>query len=72
MFSVRLCMGKFTLEEMILCQQKEWDYARKLLNSPLEKSSTVEVLKDFTWQPDPYVHSGFRGDIVNKNILRSN
>jgi len=46
--------------------------ARNLLNNPLEKSFTVAVLKDFTWQPDPYMHRGTRGDIVNKNVKRKN
>jgi len=64
--------GDFTVEQMRLCQKKEWDYARNLLNNPLEKSFTVAVLKDFTWQPDPYMHRGTRGDIVNKNVKRKN
>lgn len=64
--------GNFTLQEMRLCQKKEWDYAHELLNRPLKKSFTVEVIKAFTWQPDPYIHRGSRGDIVNKNVPHEN
>lgn len=64
--------GDFVLEEMRFCQKKEWDYARKLLNRPLENFFTVEVLEDFTWQPDPYIHRSSRGDIVNKNVKYEN
>jgi len=64
--------GCFTVDQMRLCQKEEWDYARNLMNRPLEKSYTVEVLKDFTWQPDPYMHRSPRGDIVNKNVTHEN
>ncbi len=64
--------GDFTVAQMRLCQQKEWDYARNLLNRPLEKSFKVQVLKDFNWQPDPYIHRSPRGDVVNKNIMVNN
>jgi len=63
----KLRSGDFTLEEMRQCQQLEWDYAKDLLNKPLEQSFMVEDLKGFTWTPDPYIHQGPRGDIVNKN-----
>lgn len=66
----KLRSGTFTLKEMRRCQQMEWDYARRLLNTPLDKSFKVVTLKGFHWTPDKYEHRGSRGDVVNKDCLR--
>jgi len=60
--------GDFTVEEVKECQKMQWDFAKNLLQVPLEESFNVEVLENFTWEPDPYIHYGKRGDIINKNI----
>lgn len=60
--------GDFTEQEMRQCQQRQWDYARNLLNRPLSESFLIEELKDFHWQADEYEHLGVRGDVVNKNF----
>ena len=64
----KLRTGLFTIDEMRSCQQLEWDYARKLLQKPLHESFQVEIVKRFSWEPDPYVHVGNRGDVINKNV----
>jgi len=63
--------GTFTLDEMRRCQQAEWDYARRLLNTPPEKCFVTTEMKGFRWTPDSYEHRGRRSDIVNKNCLRA-
>jgi len=63
--------GEFTLEEMRLCQQMEWDYARRLLNTPPDECFEVVVMNGFRWTPDAYEHRGARGDIINKDCLRA-
>lgn len=60
--------GKFTAEEMRICQQRQWDCAWELLEQPLIESFTVKVLEGFIWKPDPYPHRGIRGDVVNKHV----
>jgi len=61
--------GSFTLQEMRRCQQLEWEYARNLLQEPLDQSFSVKEVKDFPWKPDNYPHTGARGDTINKDIL---
>jgi formylmethanofuran dehydrogenase subunit E len=61
--------GSFTLEQMRTCQRMQWDYARDLLNRPLETSFDVHDLPGFQWRPDPYANASRRADTVNKNIL---
>ncbi|NQV36206.1 MAG: hypothetical protein HQ515_26175 [Phycisphaeraceae bacterium] len=63
----KLKSGEFTIEEMQQCQQLQWEYAKGLLSTPLEQSFVVADLEGFVWVPDPYVHTGTRGDIINKN-----
>ena len=63
--------GTFTLDEMRRCQQAEWDYARRLLNTPPEECFAITEMRGFRWTPDSYEHRGKRGDIVNKNRLRT-
>lgn len=60
--------GDFTDADMRRCQQWQWDYARNLLQRPLDKSFQVESLPAFSWEPDPYPNAGKRGDVVNKNL----
>jgi formylmethanofuran dehydrogenase subunit E len=67
----KLRTGAFTLDEMRNCQQREWDYARHLLQRPLSESFAVETLKSFSWEPDPYPNRSGRGDVINKNVERS-
>jgi len=62
--------GDFTPAEMDRCQAWQWDYARSLLQKPLAESFRVEFLEGFSWEPDPYIHIGTRGDIANKNVKR--
>ncbi|MDD5597970.1 MAG: formylmethanofuran dehydrogenase subunit E family protein [Victivallaceae bacterium] len=59
--------GNFTNEEMLQCQQLEWDYVRNLLKCPLVELFEVYDLKNFKWMPDAYEHIGKRGDVINKN-----
>jgi len=63
--------GTFTLEEMRRCQRIEWDYARRLLNTPPDECFEVVVMKGFRWTPDVYEHRDARGDTVNKDCLRA-
>ncbi|NQV31466.1 MAG: hypothetical protein HQ515_02175, partial [Phycisphaeraceae bacterium] len=63
----KLKSGVFSSEEMERCQQLQWAYATGLINRPLEQSFVVEDLDGFVWTPDPYLHRGPRGDIINKN-----
>ena len=65
---MKMKSGNFNIEQMRQCQKLGWVFAESLLSRPLEESFTVKVLKDFTWQPDPYIHCGPRGDIINKNV----
>ena len=62
--------GTFTLNEMLRCQQAEWDYAKHLLNTSPEKCFIITEMKGFQWTPDSYEHRSKRGDIVNRNCLR--
>lgn len=62
--------GTFTLNEMLRCQQEEWDYAKHLLNTSPEKCFIITEMKGFQWTPDSYEHRSKRGDIVNRNCLR--
>lgn len=59
--------GEFTDEEMRTCQQIAWDYARDLLQHPLDESFDLQWLENFVWTPDPYEYLGNRGDVINKN-----
>jgi formylmethanofuran dehydrogenase subunit E len=63
----KLKSGVFTTEEMQHCQKLQWAYAKGLLSTPLEQSFVVADLEGFVWTPDPYVHRGSRGDIINRN-----
>ncbi len=62
--------GQFTLEDVRRCQQLQWEYARQLLQKPLEESFSVTKLEGFHWEADSYVHTGQRGDVINKNVLK--
>lgn len=66
----RLRAGDSSVSDIRKCQRMEWDYARRLLNRPLDQSFTVVCLGDYKWQADPYVHAGKRGDVVKKDALR--
>lgn len=63
----RIRSGNFTAADMDRCQKWQWDYARALLQKPLDESFDVDILEDFNWEADPYVHIGTRGDITNKS-----
>jgi len=60
--------GDFTIEEMRLCQQLGWDFAKNLINKPLSESFVVENINNFVWKPDNYIYQGKRSDIINKNV----
>jgi formylmethanofuran dehydrogenase subunit E len=63
--------GQGGVAAMDRCQQWEWDYACELIDKPLSESFEVEPLSSFSWEPDPYPYVSQRGDIVNKNVVRS-
>lgn len=65
----KLKSGKFTKEEMDLCQKLQWEFAKKTLSQPLENSFMVEKVSDFKWQPDDYSKASKRGDVINKNAF---
>jgi len=62
--------GDFTEQEMRLCQKRQWEYARDLVNRPLKESFEIEEMEGFSWQADQYEHLGVRGDVVNKDFFR--
>jgi len=59
--------GNYTPADIDRCQRMQWDFARKVLNTPPEQLFTVERLPDFKWEPDEYLHRGVRGDVLLKN-----
>lgn len=63
--------GSFSEEEMRRCQLMQWEYAKKLVSRPLTESFTVSTVTGFVWQPDPYPYLGKRGDIINKDCLKT-
>lgn len=63
--------GSFSEEEMRRCQLMQWEFAKKLVSRPLSESFTVSAMTGFVWQPDPYPYLGKRGDIVNKDCLKT-
>jgi len=63
--------GDFTTQQMRDCQKLGWDFAKNLINRPLGESFIVEKIDGFVWEPDSYIHRGSRGDIINKNIMRT-
>lgn len=67
----KLRTGTFTVDEMRLCQKMQWEYAKMLVSRPLEQSFTVRALPGFVWQSDRYEHLGKRGDIINKDCLKT-
>jgi formylmethanofuran dehydrogenase subunit E len=66
----RIKAGEAGIEDIRRCQELQWAYAKKLVNTPLEESFVVEPLPGFQWTPDTYEHLGKRGDIIEKNVLR--
>jgi formylmethanofuran dehydrogenase subunit E len=62
----RIRSGDFTDGEMRACQQLAWDYARDLVERPLDESFELTLLPGMDWVPDEYEHIGRRGDVVNK------
>jgi hypothetical protein len=58
--------GDFTQGELRECQELAWDFARELLQHPLEESFELRALPGYAWEPDVYEHLGPRGDIVNR------
>jgi hypothetical protein len=62
--------GDFTTADMRRCQQWQWDYARTLLEKPLDASFQAESLPAFSWEADAYPNAGKRGDVVNKDVER--
>jgi formylmethanofuran dehydrogenase subunit E len=59
--------GNFAPSDIDRCQKMQWDFARKVLNTPPEQLFTVEKVPDFVWEPDEYPNRGIRGDILLKN-----
>lgn len=64
----KLRSGNFTITEMRECQDRQWEFARSLLQHPLVESFETRQLEGFVWVPDAYPHRGPRGDIVNRSI----
>ena len=65
----KLRAGDSSVADIRRCQRMEWDYARHLLNRPLDQSFSVVWMKGYAWQADPYIHAGTRGDVIKKNAL---
>ncbi len=60
--------GQFTPQNLDLFQDLQWDYARRLINRPLQESFVVERLQDFRW-PEPLCKDlGKRKDNDYKNV----
>ena len=62
--------GNFTIEQMRECQRLGWEFAKNMINRPLEESFVVKKTRGFSWEPDSYIHKGSRGDIINKNVIQ--
>lgn len=59
--------GRFTPQDLDLFQDLQWNYARRLVNRPLQDSFTIETLENFRW-PDPVCRDlGRRRDNDYKN-----
>ncbi|HED65046.1 MAG TPA: hypothetical protein ENJ09_05760 [Planctomycetes bacterium] len=65
----KLKSGAFTPEELRRCQREQWDFARGLLEHPLDESFQVRRVDGFVWEPDRYEHLGRRGDIINRDAV---
>lgn len=61
--------GGYTVEQMRACQTAQWDYAKGLLERPLEESFLARPI-DLVWEPDEYAGLGMRGDIVHRDAPR--
>jgi len=61
--------GTYTVEQMRACQTAQWDYARGLLERPLEESFLARPI-ELVWEPDEYAELGVRGDIVHRDAPR--
>jgi formylmethanofuran dehydrogenase subunit E len=59
--------GNFSPADIDRCQKMQWDFVRKVLNTPPEQLFTVKKLPDFDWKPDEYPNRSVRGDILLKN-----
>lgn len=62
--------GNFTIEQMRECQRLGWEFAKNIINRPLEESFVVKKIRGFSWEPDSYIHEGSRGDVINKNVMQ--
>jgi len=67
----RIRAGNFMPEDIDECQRLQWDFARRLLETPAQEVFTVERMPDFEWTPDTYPCCGPRGDIVCKHVARA-
>lgn len=66
----KLREGESSAADIRKCQETEWDYARHLINHPIEQSFSVVWMDNYRWQPDSYVNIGKRGDIIKKNVMK--
>ena len=60
--------GKYEPQDIDLFQERQWAYARRLINRPLKDSFIVEEVREFKW-PDPVCRDlGSRKDNDYKNV----
>lgn len=60
--------GKFSPEDLDLFQKLQWNYARRLITKPLQKSFMVEQVSEYQW-PEPICKDlGKRRDNDYKNV----
>jgi hypothetical protein len=60
--------GQFTSQDLDLFQDLQWEYARRLINRPLQESFIVEKLQDFRWPAPLCKDLGKRKDNDYKNV----
>jgi formylmethanofuran dehydrogenase subunit E len=60
--------GKYEPQDIDIFQERQWAYARRLINKPLKDSFIVEEVREFKW-PDPACRDlGSRKDNDYKNV----
>jgi len=59
--------GKFEAKDIDLFQELQWDYAKRMVNSPLRNSFIIEEVKDYKWPEATCQDLGRRKDNDYKN-----
>jgi formylmethanofuran dehydrogenase subunit E len=66
----RIKSGNYEPADIGKCQKMQWEFARSLLQEPLDTWFDVTELPDFKWEADDYENIGNRGDVRLKTVLR--